>query len=349
MKEQLLHTIETPLGKCDVFLGSNLLGELQSLDCVRNATGIALICDRNTDRLFRESLEAKIRDARPFARAAFAPGEEHKTLDTARSLLDLFAKAHLDRGTVVIAVGGGVVTDLAGFVASIYLRGVPWVAAPTTVLAMADAAIGGKTGVDLPEGKNLAGTIHPPRAVVADLRTLESLPPRDRRGGLAEIVKIAMAADEKFFAELEARGAELCVCPPGALEPVLRRAIEIKAKIVELDERSTSATRPPTRSRPQPNTNDSTTARPLRSACASPARSRCAAECCQRIRRAASPLSSMRSAFPTICPRISTRKRFLRLRCTTRRRPRDRCVLFYQRSSAPPRSRLSLPTSSSPR
>jgi 3-dehydroquinate synthase len=229
--------ITTPAGRCDVFLGSGLLGNLAEVAALREATGIALLCDRNTDRLFRERVEATLRDARPFARASFPAGEPNKTLATAGSLLELLAKARLDRGCVIAAVGGGVVTDVAGFVASVYLRGVRWVAVPTTLLGMVDAAIGGKTGVDLRAGKNLAGSFHPPAAVVADLATLDTLPPRERAGGLAEVVKIAIAADPQLFEELERGGKKWVSRPARELESVIARAIEAKARLVEADER----------------------------------------------------------------------------------------------------------------
>lgn len=234
-------TIATPLGRCEVRVGEGLLARLGELAAIAEATGIALVSDRTTDALFRERIEGALRDARPYARASFPPGEPHKTLDTAGSILALLAKARLDRGAVVVAVGGGVVTDLAGFVASVYLRGVRWVAVPTTLLGMVDAAIGGKTGVDLPAGKNLVGTLHPPAAVLADLDALATLPPRERAGGLAEVVKIGAAADSQLFSELEARGAELLACAPGALRGVVEQAIEAKARLVERDERDAGA------------------------------------------------------------------------------------------------------------
>lgn len=223
-------------GATEVFVGRGLLARLGEVAAIRNASGAGAIFDRTTDGLFRERVESSIRDARPFARASFPPGEASKTLGTAESLLETLARARLDRRAAVVGVGGGVVTDVAGLVASLFLRGVDWVAAPTTLLGMVDASIGGKTGVDLRAGKNLAGAFHPPRAVVADLDALDTLPRRDLAGGLAEVVKIALAADADLFAELERIGAG-AFDDRRAMEAIVCRSIDRKAALVEADER----------------------------------------------------------------------------------------------------------------
>ena len=150
-----------------------------------------LVTDRTVDRLHGGAARASLRRAGFLPRTvALAPGERAKTLATAGRLLRALAAAGADRGTPVIALGGGVVTDLAGFVAAVYARGIPWVAVPTTLLGMADASVGGKTGVDLPEGKNLAGAFHPPVLIHLAPETLRTLPARHLRNGLAEIAKM---------------------------------------------------------------------------------------------------------------------------------------------------------------
>jgi 3-dehydroquinate synthase len=146
-------------------------------------------------------------------------------------------RAGLDRGSAILALGGGVVGDLAGFVAAVLFRGVPFVNLPTTLLAQVDSSVGGKTGVNLPEGKNLIGVFHQPRLVVADVRTLGTLPDRDFRSGLAEVVKHAMIADGELFRFLETQADAIERREPGVLQAMVARNCAIKAGVVEADER----------------------------------------------------------------------------------------------------------------
>jgi 3-dehydroquinate synthase len=163
-------------------------------------------------------------------------GEESKNLQVfARLCSELAAKA-FSRRTVVVAVGGGVVGDLAGYLAASYLRGVEFVQIPTTLLAAVDSSVGGKTGVNLPEGKNLVGAFHQPVGVVVDLDVLESLPPREFAAGMAEVVKYGVIRDEALFAKLEREGAT-------DLAAVIARCVRIKGDIVQADERETSGER----------------------------------------------------------------------------------------------------------
>ena len=159
------------------------------------------------------------------------PGETHKSLDTVNLLWHRFLEAGLDRKGTVIALGGGVVSDLAGFAASTYMRGVNWIALPTTLLGMADAALGGKTGFDLPEGKNLIGSFHPPRLVLADPSMLATLPERELRAGMAEVVKHGIIADPELF-EMCARGMDWV---KQNLETIVKRAMAVKIRIIEED------------------------------------------------------------------------------------------------------------------
>jgi len=165
------------------------------------------------------------------------PGEASKTLREAASLYDGFLAAGLDRGSVVVALGGGVVTDLAGFAAATYLRGIAWIAVPTTLLAQVDASVGGKTGVDLPEGKNLIGAFHQPAAVLADVATLATLPDEELRTGLAEVVKHAVIRDAALAATLEAEADRILAREAPVLEEVVARNVRIKAAVVMADER----------------------------------------------------------------------------------------------------------------
>jgi 3-dehydroquinate synthase len=164
------------------------------------------------------------------------PGEHVKNLRTVAKLYTAFLAAGLDRKSLVIVVGGGVSGDLVGFAAATYLRGVRFVQAPTTLLAQVDASIGGKTGVDLPEGKNLVGAFHQPGAVLIDPHTLRTLPARELRSGLAEVVKYGIIYDETFFDSVIGDMPALLRRDEAALGRVIARSCEIKADVVALDE-----------------------------------------------------------------------------------------------------------------
>jgi 3-dehydroquinate synthase len=164
-------------------------------------------------------------------------GESAKNLATVEKLARSLVKAGADRQSLLIAVGGGVTGDVAGFVAASYLRGVALIQVPTTVVAQVDSSIGGKTGVNLPEGKNLVGAFYPPRLVLVDPGVLKSLPEREFRGGLAEVIKYGVIADAKLFAFLEANMEAILRRDPAALAHIIRRSIEIKAQVVSRDEK----------------------------------------------------------------------------------------------------------------
>jgi len=165
------------------------------------------------------------------------PGEESKSLEHAARLCRELVCAGLDRGSAILALGGGVIGDLAGFVAATLFRGIAFVNLPTTLLAQVDSSVGGKTGVNLPEGKNLVGTFYQPRLVVADVLSLRTLPAREFRSGLAEVVKHAMIADRDLFRTLEDSADRILERDPPTLQSIVARNCEIKAKVVEADER----------------------------------------------------------------------------------------------------------------
>ncbi len=164
-------------------------------------------------------------------------GEAAKNLTTVEKAARSLVRAGADRHSLVIAVGGGVIGDVAGFVAASYLRGVSLVQVPTTLVAQVDSSVGGKTGVNLPEGKNLVGAFYPARLVVVDPDALSTLPEREYRGGLAEVIKYGIIADEKLFGFLEKELDGLLRRDAGALLHIIRRSIEIKADVVSKDER----------------------------------------------------------------------------------------------------------------
>ncbi len=185
--------------------------------------------------IIESSLQTLGRDVKVLATDA---GEERKTLASVETMYDWLLEAGTDRGDFLVAVGGGVIGDMVGFVAATFLRGIPVVQVPTTLLAQVDSSIGGKTGVDHRLGKNLIGAFHQPSLVVADTRLLESLPTRDYVSGWSEIVKMAMIRDANLFRTLETHAeALLRFEEPVLLGDVIRRAIELKGEVVGADER----------------------------------------------------------------------------------------------------------------
>jgi 3-dehydroquinate synthase len=165
------------------------------------------------------------------------PGESHKTLASVEKLLRHIAQAGGDRGSLLIAFGGGIVGDVGGFLASIYMRGIPYIQVPTTLLAQVDSSVGGKTGVNLPEGKNLVGSFHHPRAVFADTGVLATLPDRELKAGLMESVKAGIIRDRSLVRFMEEHADEILGRKGKALEKVIAASIRMKAGVVNQDER----------------------------------------------------------------------------------------------------------------
>ncbi len=163
-------------------------------------------------------------------------GEVHKSLATAAMLYDALIDFKMDRRCAIVALGGGVIGDVAGFVASTYLRGVPFVSIPTTLLAQVDSAVGGKTGVDHPKGKNLIGAFYQPRLVLCDLDLLRTLPKRELRAGMAEVVKYGVILDANFFSFVESHIEEILNLESVAMAEVVRSSCEAKATVVARDE-----------------------------------------------------------------------------------------------------------------
>jgi len=206
-----------------------------TLPSVLASIGAARAVVVSSPRVFRHHgarLEAALGSG--VARVLVADGEAKKTPRTVERIHDALVEAGLGRDGVVLALGGGVIGDMAGFAAATYMRGVAWVPLPTTLLAMADASIGGKVGVNHPKAKNLVGAFHQPRAVVADLDTLATLPPRQLRSGAYEILKCGLIGDPALFSTLAAAPARLARWP--GLEDAVARACAIKADVVAADE-----------------------------------------------------------------------------------------------------------------
>lgn len=222
----------------EVIVGSGLLGESGELigEKLRGRT-CAVISDENVAARFADTVFQSLKSAgREPVLIAIPPGEESKTMERAEAICARMIEAGLDRSSFVIALGGGMIGDLAGFVAAIYHRGIPCVQMPTTLLAQVDSSIGGKTAVNTAAGKNLIGAWHQPALVIADVDTLATLPPREFRQGFAEIIKHAVIRDAEMFAKLPS-------FDPAELPALIRRNIEIKAAIVAADERETTGER----------------------------------------------------------------------------------------------------------
>ncbi|HEY2659046.1 MAG TPA: 3-dehydroquinate synthase [Caulobacteraceae bacterium] len=198
----------------------------------------AIVADETVARLHGQRLRAVLTSAGIEATLIAIPaGEASKSFEQLAALCDALLALALDRGDLIIAFGGGVVGDLAGFAASIYKRGVDFVQIPTTLLAQVDSSVGGKTAIDTPRGKNLIGAFHQPRLVLADLDVLATLPDREVRAGYAEVVKYGMLGDFDFFQWLEAHSAAVLAREPDALAHAVHRSVTMKAEIVAEDER----------------------------------------------------------------------------------------------------------------
>ena len=223
----------------DVRIGPGLLPSVGELvRAVAPHERAALIADRNVADRYVPAVAGSLRSAGyELLSATLAPGEEQKNLDTVRHLYHRLLDARLDRRSPLIALGGGVVGDTAGFVAATYLRGVPFIQCPTTLLAMVDASVGGKVGVNTSHGKNLIGAFYQPSLVVADTETLETLPLRELQCGLAECVKQAIVRDADLFDWLEAHLEGILALDSETLVELVQRNVQIKSEVVTADER----------------------------------------------------------------------------------------------------------------
>jgi 3-dehydroquinate synthase len=202
-----------------------------------DTTATFVLSSPNVWKHWGRKLAKRIRGVRADRTFLFDDSESAKNISTVELLCRALSRSGADRRAVIVAVGGGVVGDVAGFVAASYLRGVRLVQVPTTLVAQVDSSIGGKTGVNLPEGKNLVGAFYPPSAVIADFETLATLPHREYRSGLYEVIKYGAIADAELFRFLERHMLALLRRDPVVLARVIPRCIRIKARIVARDER----------------------------------------------------------------------------------------------------------------
>ncbi len=222
-------------------IGANALEDIGKISSRHFKSKRALlITDRNVAPLYAEkTLDSLAREAVDASLLRIPAGEGSKSLRQLSRILDKMASLRMDRGCGAVALGGGVVGDVVGFASAVFLRGIPYVQAPTTLLAQVDSAVGGKTAIDHELGKNLVGAFHQPAAVVSDTSTLRTLPDREFNAGLAEVVKHAAIADSRLFTFLERNEEQILNRNAPVLETIVALNCRIKAKVVEQDERET--------------------------------------------------------------------------------------------------------------
>jgi 3-dehydroquinate synthase len=221
-----------------IAIGADVQTDADLLTATWRGRHALLVSDAHVARLYADAVQATLQRARPQARVAqfvLPAGEAAKTLENFAACIDALAALGATRDACVFALGGGVVGDLAGFAAACWMRGVDCVQLPTSLLAMVDSSVGGKTAVDIPAGKNLVGAFHPPRAVLADTVTLRTLPARELRAGLAEVVKYGAIVDAPFLDWLDANADALLAMDTAVLAEAIARSCAHKAAIVERD------------------------------------------------------------------------------------------------------------------
>lgn len=229
-------TVSVP-GRCyDIHIGAGLLADPAGLAAHLPTTKLAIITNTRVGPLYASFIHAARQDL-PTVEIVLPDGEQHKTLATVERIFDVLVANRFARDDVLLALGGGVVGDVCGFAAACYQRGVSFIQVPTTLLAQVDSSVGGKTGVNHPGGKNLLGAFHQPAAVIADTDSLQTLPQRELRAGIAEIIKYGLICDAEFFDWLEKNIDSLLALDSQSIAHAVHRCCSIKAAIVARDER----------------------------------------------------------------------------------------------------------------
>ncbi|MSO70453.1 MAG: 3-dehydroquinate synthase [Alphaproteobacteria bacterium] len=240
-----IRTVEVALGarRYPVHVGPGLLDRLGAeVAALKPARRVVIVSDENVAKLYLARAEASLKAAGLTSTSVvLPPGEGSKSLATFGRLVETILERGIERGTLLVALGGGVIGDLAGFAAAVLLRGIGCVQVPTTLLAQVDSAVGGKTGIDSRHGKNLIGAFHQPRLVLADTATLETLPRRELLAGYAEVVKYGLIDDAAFFAWLEENGPAALSDGEAARIQAVAQCVAAKARIVAGDEREQGA------------------------------------------------------------------------------------------------------------
>ena len=221
-----------------IYIGSDLLSEAELLTRHIHGQSALVVTNSTIEPLYLATIQQSLDSAGiRHDRVILEDGEQYKTLDAVTAIIDVLLANRHDRRTTVIALGGGVVGDIAGFAASVYQRGVNFIQIPTTLLSQVDSSVGGKTGVNHPLGKNMIGAFYQPRCVIADINTFSTLPPRELAAGLAEVIKYGLIYDAGFFNWLEANIDGLLQLDPELMAQAVLVSCETKARVVEQDER----------------------------------------------------------------------------------------------------------------
>ena len=233
-----MQRISVALGQpYDILIGPGLLAQLPAQVALLRPTRLLVVTNTTVDALYGADVRKSLAAVAPTALCALPDGESYKSVGQVQRILDALLDCGGDRKSLVVALGGGVIGDMAGFAAAIFMRGIRFVQVPTTLLAQVDSSVGGKTGVNHARGKNLIGAFHQPALVLSDTDTLRTLPPRELSAGLAEILKHGLLADADYFDATVAHLPALRACEPQALTSAIARSCEIKAAIVARDER----------------------------------------------------------------------------------------------------------------
>lgn len=235
-----MKTIQVELGERSypIHIGAHLLEQADLYKPHLRGNLSAIVTNTTVEPLYANQVEkALVKLGQHVVRIVLPDGESFKTWETLQLIFDGLLQAGADRKSTIIALGGGVIGDMAGFAAASYMRGIRFIQIPTTLLSQVDSSVGGKTGINHPLGKNMIGAFHQPVAVIADLQTLKTLPPRELAAGLAEVVKHGAISDEPFLSWIEQHTSELNAYDLNALEHAVVRSCEIKSAVVAADEK----------------------------------------------------------------------------------------------------------------
>ncbi|GLU34404.1 3-dehydroquinate synthase [Trinickia caryophylli] len=233
-------TVNVDLGERSypIHIGAGLIGQTALFAPHIAGTSVTIVTNTTVEPLYGDALRAALAPlGKEVSTVVLPDGEAYKNWETLNLVFDALLEGRADRKTTLIALGGGVIGDMTGFAAACYMRGVPFIQVPTTLLSQVDSSVGGKTGINHPLGKNMIGAFYQPLAVVADIGALRTLPGRELAAGIAEIIKTAAIADPAFFEWIESNIDALNGCDPDALAHAVKRCCEIKAAVVAADER----------------------------------------------------------------------------------------------------------------
>ena len=236
----MMKTLEVDLGtrSYPIHIGTDLIDQPNLFSACEKASSIYIVTNTTVAPLYAERLTKTLEKLGKPVRTIILPdGESYKSWKNLQLIFDDLLKFGADRQTMLVALGGGVIGDMTGFAAASFMRGIRFIQVPTTLLAQVDSSVGGKTGINHPLGKNMIGAFHQPVAVIADLNTLKTLPPRELSAGLAEVVKHGAIADAQFLDWIEANASELLGCDTNSMGHAVLRSCEIKSAVVSADER----------------------------------------------------------------------------------------------------------------